>query len=151
MPPKSQAAFFNAVLIPVKQHVLCCGLLPLAANFLSGRAGEVLESQAAEIIMAVTVPPVVTYGVLWAEGKWHRHKAEKHKADMHKENTCCAHKILTTKNYLFQTGIGYLFYAAAHFLLPHEEHRHDKKEPHKVTKNHAVIGKSNNALYSLQH
>ena len=114
MKQKSYAGWVNAVLIPVKQHVVCCGLLPLAASALGGSTAAVLESPAVEIALGVAVPPLVTYGVMWAEQKW---------ANRTSGPGACAHKILTLRNYFRQAALSYGIYAAAHFLLPHHHHQ----------------------------
>lgn len=146
---KTYAAWANAVLIPVKQHVVCCGILPVAvATFGGAAAAEVLHTPVAELAMGITVPPLVTYGVMWTEQKIHdwrdRKAAQKQDASLQEcavenaECCTCSHHSLTRKNFLKQTALGYVFYAAAHFLLPHhhdhggvhEGHDHMHDHPH---------------------
>lgn len=137
MSGKSHAAWANIVLIPVKQHFVCCGVLPVALSTFGGAAAaEFLHSPVGEWAMGITVPPVVTYGVMWTEQKiqnWRAQRAAQKQASVQEcavENAqCCAcdHKTLTRKNYMKQTALGYVFYAAAHFLLPHH---HDHGAEH---------------------
>lgn len=145
----SKAAWANLVLIPVKQHFFCCGVLPVAVSAVGGvGASEFLHTPAAEIGMFLTVPPVVTFGVMYAEQKYHdykdRRRAKKQSAKKQvqhdaqydlqhcaKENAggICAHKTLTRKNYLKQSALSYVFYAATYMLFPHTHdhsgHKHD--------------------------
>jgi hypothetical protein len=121
----TKAGWINAVLIPVKQHFVCCGLVPLIGSLAGGGVSEALESTTGELIMAGVIPPVVTYGVMWAEQKLNDRKSHAH-------DCACDHtKTLTRKNYFRQTALAYGFYAAAHFLLPHHEN-HNKHLPHQI-------------------
>lgn len=138
MSGKSYAAWANIVLIPAKQHFFCCGVLPVAVSALGGAgAAEFLHTPEAEITMALVVPPVVTYGVMLAEQKYHDYKARRRakktthmhdheKTDCAADNASCAceHKVLTRKNFLKQTALGYAFYAAAYMVLPSHDHAH---------------------------
>lgn len=123
---KTKAGWINAFLIPVKQHVVCCGLLPAAVSLAGGSAGaQLLHEPAFELAMGLVVPPVVTYGTMWLEQKWHDRKG----------HGCC--KTLTKSNYLKQTALSYLFYAAAAMLMPHD---HDHGNRHKnCNENHAGL------------
>ena len=124
----SKAGWINAVLIPVKQHLGCCVLLPVAANAMGGSAAAWLATPAAEWTLFATVPPLVTYGVMKAEQKIHEIRHRK------KHDCACNAKIMTGKSYLKQTALAYLFYAASHFIT-HDvlkwSHDHDKEIPKK--------------------
>ena len=112
---RSRAGWINAVLIPVKQHLGCCVLLPLAANAMGGGASSWLASEQAEWALFATVPPLVTYGVMQAEQKIHAYRHRN-------KPTCCTHTTLTRAGYLKQTALAYLFYAASHLLTHHVSH-----------------------------
>jgi hypothetical protein len=129
----TKAGWINAVLIPVKQHLVCCGLVPMAGSLLGGGVAGALESNTGEIIMATLIPPVVTYGVMWAEQKINHRR--------HTSSCECDHpKTLTRKNYFRQTALAYGFYVAAHFLLPHHHHDNIDKPPASLEKKrHATI------------
>ncbi len=127
----SRAGWVNAVLMPVKQHIGCCVVLPLAANAMGGGAAAWLATPQAELALFAVVPPLVTYVVMKAEELIAQRSAKKTS-----EPTCeCAHHAtsLTGKNFLNQTAIAYAFYAAAHLLMhdlrPHE---HGKQDDHVV-------------------
>lgn len=124
---KAKTPWINAILIPVKQHLGCCVLLPLAANTIGGSTAAWLASEQAEMVLFAVVPPLVTFGVMKVEQKIHD--------DRHAKEKCCAHdhgKILTRKNYLKQAALAYVFYAASHFIthdVLHWDHHHDKELP----------------------
>lgn len=133
---KSYAAWANIVLIPVKQHFVCCGVLPVAVSAFGGAAAaEFLHTAPAELAMGIIVPPVVTYGVMLVEQKIHDRRAKKNAQESAcalPETACgCSHRTLTRQNFLKQTALGYAFYAAAHFLLPHQhDHGHNHGHDH---------------------
>ncbi len=127
---QSKAVWVNAVLIPVKQHVVCCGLLPLAASLAGGSVEAALETPAAEMAMFALVPPIVTYGVMWAEQKWHDRQDKK-------KHACECNKTLTLKNFFKQTALSYAFYAAAHLLFAHD-HKHEHGDHDSKDHDHSV-------------
>lgn len=124
---KSYAFVANAVLIPVKQHVICCGVVPaLISTGLGGGAAAWLATTGGQVALGLTVPPLVTAAVMWAEQKWHDITAAR------KKSACCGHdhpagRSMTTPNFLRQTALGYAFYAAAAFMTA--DHRHDTAAP----------------------
>lgn len=130
----SKAGWINAVLIPVKQHVGCCVLLPLAANAMGGSTAAWFASEQAEWALFATVPPLVTFGVMKAEQKIHEIRHRK------KHDCACAAKTLTGRSYLKQTALAYLFYAVSHFVT-HDVfkwgHDHNKDIP-KTEMKHAT-------------
>ncbi len=115
----SRAGWANALLIPVKQHAFCCVILPPLVNAAFGaNAAEMLHSLPGEIALGVVVPPVVTYGTMWAEQKWHDWKRNR-------QDSCgCREKTLTMRNFIRQTALSYVFYCAtalvSHNIWPHE-------------------------------
>ena len=119
----SKAGWANMLLVPIKQHAFCCGILPpLVTTLFGANAGEMLHSIPAEIGLGLVVPPLVTYGTMAIEQKWHNWKDNR-------EQTCaCKHKTLTWKNFAKQAALSYLFYAATavatHAIWPHEHHDH---------------------------
>jgi hypothetical protein len=123
----SYAFLANAVLIPVKQHVICCGAVPaLVSTGLGGGTGAWLATTGGQVAMGILVPPLVTGAVMWAEQKWHNRAAAR------KNATCCGHQhpmnqSLTKANFLRQTALGYAFYAAIMFMTA--DHRHDAAMP----------------------
>lgn len=123
---RSKAGWVNAVLIPVKQHLGCCVLLPLAANALGGGGAAFLASEPAEWLLFACMPPVVTFGVMKVEQTIHDYRHRK------RHDCACHGKTLTRKNYLKQTGLAYVFYAASHLLTHHV--RHDGHQHQEATK-----------------
>jgi len=110
---KSRAGWINLLLIPVKQHAICCGLVPLLAVFAGGTLSATLENPKVEMAMDLLFAPLMTFLIMWGEQKWHDHKVHHHECG-------CGHsKILTWRNYLMQAALGYVIYAVAHSLLPH--------------------------------
>ena len=111
----------NLVLVPVKQHAVCCGLLPLAVAAMgSSAAAEWLESYTAEAIMALFLPVLITALVMWGERAWHNRASNK-------QPSCqCARHRFSWREFGKQVLLGYMFYAvvylAAHTVLPHHHH-----------------------------
>lgn len=125
-PVTTKTGWINAVLIPIKQHLGCCVLLPMAANTIGGSAAAWLATPQAEWTLFAVVPPAVTYGVMKAEQKIHDYR--------HRHDQTCDHKILTRKNYLKQAALAYVFYAASHLLTHHVlhwGHEHYEEKPKK--------------------
>ena len=126
-PVKAKTGWINAVLIPIKQHLGCC-ILPKVVGALTGSSSalsKTLETPTAECGLFLTVPPLVTWGVMAVEQKMqNRHQTAC--------NMCEEGKILTRKNYLKQAALAYVFYAASHFIthdLLHWGHHHDEDIP----------------------
>lgn len=134
---KSKAGWVNAILIPVKQHAFCCGVLPpLVTAAFGANAGDMLHSIPGEIALGLIVPPAVTYGTMALEQMLHnrRHKSADH--------ACDNPKTLTWQNYLRQTALSYAFYAATslitHALFPHEHKDHDHGHPEHNHTSHKI-------------
>jgi len=113
----SKAGWVNAVLIPVKQHLVCCGLLPLAASS-SGTAGAWLDSAPGQWAAGLIVPPLMTGAVMLGEQLWHN-----------ASRPGCECKTLTSRNFFRQTALAYAFYAAASLVMPKHDHAH---QPHTI-------------------
>lgn len=133
---KSRAGWANMILVPIKQHAFCCGILPpLVTAAFGANAGDMLHSVPGEIILGLTVPPLVTYGTMALEQAWHNRRDTKCEHKSH-------HKTLTWKNYARQTALSYLFYAATslitHAIWPHDHH-HDHEDNHKHEHGHEHV------------
>lgn len=136
-----KAALLNAVLMPLKVHAFCCGVVPvLTSVFGSNFASEKGETPMEKIVTGLVAVPVITFGTILAEKRYHNFKQR------HKEHKCCGHDI-TLKKFLVNTAVGYglgLLTSVGMSLAfgdNHEKcnHPHDAQSQHHTVHNNAKM------------